>query len=386
MQESLKLDPDSHSSTTPERPDASAIPIVEDTSVSAVEILEDRHRRSFLKKFGIATMGGVVGFSAQKTAFPFRSGLKSDEERRRIYENLENVAHIETPNAHYNIVYSVHSQITNPRVVDGVDVVALESVADFSDDTEVLVDLHDIRRDRRHQYTNVVNKALTIGTPLFYVDATPAWIGEREKDDLRNARLATFSRTSLETATGGALLASGLTDRLKPEGTSTRRSFFGIMRKFGKLIAGGYLASHLPEQIAHNTEIYSTQHELPDVQSTSHGIRKEMTDINSRIHPEINTDALETRNTLVAEKVESLARYLRKELGRKPTIALIIGAFHTGIEQELLRDPQDRIQDLKGKLGEKFESQGKIWGAVSQGGSLKVKCLVDPSFKQQKTN
>lgn len=160
----------------------------------------------------------------------------------------------------------------------------------------------------------------------------------------------------------------------------TRR---GVMKGFGKTSIGLWLSSHIPEGLARRIS-YKDFTTEPDENSNARKLEKFFIKLNSNIHPETRTIAASTRNIIIAQKSEYVAKQLAKSLGKKPEIAIIVGGAHTGIEDELLKTKEERIQELKESLEDDFKKQGKIImvQSTSNGKALSASLLEDPEFKK----
>jgi hypothetical protein len=69
---------------------------------------------------------------------------------------------------------------------------------------------------------------------------------------------------------------------------------------------------------------------------------------------------IHARNDLWAQKSETVAKYMEKDLGRKPNLAMSMGADHVGIERSLQDVPAERLSRLATDLGEDFKNEGLI--------------------------
>gem|GEM_PF-4908885 len=78
--------------------------------------------------------------------------------------------------------------------------------------------------------------------------------------------------------------------------------------------------------------------------------------LNQVIHPEMRRFGIQTRNTLMAQKSEAVAKLLARDLNRKPEVAVIIGGAHAGIEGELKEAEEKRVRELRRDLGKSFDN------------------------------
>jgi hypothetical protein len=340
------------------------LPPVESNAISK----EPMSTRRILMK-GVALSLPLVAAQLAMSPLP-KTG---EEEAKRIRENLENVFNVETPHAQYKIVYSRHYIMNNPEIVANVDGVVVEGTGAFKDrddvDRFISNSTHPNDQIANPQYKEIFKRIMRENKPLYLVDINTS--SPSSKTDVNIAAIKGTYLPAAEAGAGVALGMSGVKD-LRSEKTPTRRRF---LKGISKIFGGAYLGSHLPAQLTSDTVEQSEQSSLRKMNKT-------LTRFNNRIHPETTGYAITMRNTLIAQKSEAVAQELQKEIGKKPVIAILIGADHVGIEDELKLSEEERILKLKDKLGSEFAHQSKIFKAVRDPrGGRNITSYDDPAFK-----
>lgn len=297
-------------------------------------------RRAFLGAAGIAAATAV---SAEKAS------LQQDG----IHERLLNVTQLETENARYQIVYSIHNRINNPNVIQGADAVVLEAT-DITTKKKLLEILKWETEEKTDpivsfltapQYKEIIQAAFANRTPMYFADAVET-AGFKRED-----KIVDFVVPVEELAA----LGLGLSAAKDLKQTDRRAFITGVAKAAG----AAYLSSSIP-QIATEMAAGTTFFSEPDESSISRKAERVVGGINEAIHPEQHTEMVTSRNTLIAEKSEIIAKLLRKELGRKPQIAIVIGAAHFGIEDELAASESERIRRLRKEYGENLPKEQTI--------------------------
>lgn len=134
-------------------------------------------RRHFLRQALGMSVGGAVAITSNTQIG--RSNFKYEGRK-----NFENVKEIETENAKYKIVYSVHAIATNPEILNKVDAVFLEGFQNdkqgVSGTTDMIKDVASDEEDaeaiyKKHeslhgQYKEIYKTLLTNNGRLFFVD------------------------------------------------------------------------------------------------------------------------------------------------------------------------------------------------------------------------
>ena len=364
-------------------PQEPATPIVDTEALIAIprdstEETIDMSRRDFFRG-GAKLMGAglavAVGAATPETA--------SAIENSPVSESLKNIFELETQHAHYKIVYSLHSIETNPRILEGVDAVLLEMPNDFKTEQDVI---HQVNFELKGQagtskyglsaetqYRQLFQAIAETQQPVYFVDvddSSPAMKDLEAKSLDRMPKLGL-----LETGAGIYLSAAGIQDLKKSTENKkpTRRKF---MTGLSKLLGGLYLGSHIPEVATMSFD------DVDDEGSIRRKINKSFIRLNDAIHPEIRGNVLNARNMLMAQKADAIAQQFEEDLGKKPTVAIIVGSEHAGIENDLQLSEEKRIQALKEIFGNEFKNQSKIIRLViNKNHTSQIDFLNDLAFK-----
>ena len=257
----------------------------------------------------------------------------------------KNVVELETANGKYKIAYVSHIVETNPKVMEDCDAVILEGWNKY-DKKEIAEGLDPQKASP--QYKELVRSAIEQKKPIFLFDITEKYL--KEEIVIGKGLLADPILKYLETATGAGLIYSGAKKMVKAENNLSRRDF---LKSGAKILGGIYFA--YPGVL---DTILESGKEEPDETSLSRKFEKSERDIRYTIHPELNPKLmLGTRNCLAAQKSETISKILENELNKKPTLSLVIGANHHGVEDLLKDSPENRLKTLKKDLGKDFTSQ-----------------------------
>ncbi len=254
-------------------------------------------------------------------------------------EKRDNVSSLETTNAKYRLIYSVHTRQNNPEDVAGSDAIVLEVRFDYHDTKKSERTIFD-EVDLFQQYGEVIKYAAQHSIPIFFVD-----LSLNVRDKRKNVGIEHFLKKVMAPYVGvgiGYKIFKSLVKDLKQEHL-TRRSFLKIL---GKTLGAAYLGTPAVETVSGIVSTNFAQNE-PDENSLSRKFSKTVSEINENIHPELKSLKLEGRNFLIAEKSELIAVDLSKKIGSKPKVSIIIGAAHVGIEKALKMTESDRAEQLK---------------------------------------
>lgn len=279
----------------------------------------------------------------------FENPLVLEPEKQPGQKNKElpkNVVEIETVSAKYKIAYVSHFVETNPEVMKDCDAIVLEGWTDYTE-KEVAEGL-DPKKKMSPQYKELILSAIEQKRPIFLFDLTEEYF---KKDKIRGkALLSDHWLKNLEAVLGAGLIYSGANKIAKKESTLSRRDF---IKNSAKILGGIYFA--YPKILDAALE---DENKEPDESSLSRKFERRERDIRHTIHPELNPGKLlGTRNCLAAQKSETISRILADELDKKPSISLVMGAHHHGVENLLKEDQESRIKKLQEDLGKDFESQ-----------------------------
>lgn len=340
---------------------------------------EKKSRRQFLKSAGVAL--GSASFGLVSADALGRSSQESAEVGR---EGQENVVTLETDNAFYNIVYSIHTVPNQPATLRGADAAVFELVSRY--DPEIIkygVLLAD-------NYRYVLSDAIRHQKPVYCTDLSIGSTEGIQESEIDREVLKSELLLKVETMIGFSLVPTtiqSLAKEVSPkEPGRNRRSFLTTLAKAG---ATFYFLAPIGERKS-SVNTTSTFTQEPNEASLDRKVERLLRGINTKIHPElVEKLVLRVRNDLIAQKTETAARQLSKTLGRKPTVSLYVGAAHTGIERSLQDIEEKRLQRLKENLGNNFASQGRIirldFMQLENGeDTVAATVLHDPAFGEER--
>jgi len=262
-------------------------------------------------------------------------------ERRDRLQNAEelpeNIKILDLPEARYRIIYENHILSHSPEVLGNADALAVEvggDTHDYGNPSEaphISVENGLFVGKPNEKDRAFVQRIVTTRTPVYFMDLV---------DRKGFGRMEALGSTTLTSAEWVAAAAAGkyLVDRVKSGEKVSRRDFLR-----------GSLATAL---IAKGTvDAAAKVNSVVDIASGVHTKKSEfgkmLTQANETINPELTAFVLTFRNAIWAHKLQQIASTLRNEKGRKPEIALKIGAGHSGIEGMLQMDPADRLSYIK---------------------------------------
>lgn len=271
----------------------------------------------------------------------------------------ENVVIIDTPTTEFRIAYGIHVVEQDPGDVVGSDAIVLEGIM-RADSIESLEHRFETLREHR-QYKEVVAEAEQSQTPIFIVDAPVATqyvaalqtilkaveIGtafelvRRLVRDVSTSELSEKNSDSMPVAEPTSTKSGGM----------SRRNFLKRSLQFG---AATYLGSHVPEIAS------VASGGILDESDPRRAVQRFLTELNDDIHPETNLAITRFRNLLFAHKATLIGTWLNSEKNH-PQVSMILGALHTGIEKDLVRDDLERSSLLEELLSvdglEEFRNQ-----------------------------
>lgn len=228
---------------------------------------------------------------------------------------------------------------------------------------------------------HILAEAKRRNIPLFLVDLSPpGW------DELGEDTIPVFVKgltVFLEIFIGVKILARAIKQPVQSEsgGTMDRRS---LLKKSGLAILGTYLLTPGLETI-----LYPSTSRLgePVEKSISRNLEKKLLrGFNETFHPELSDPgSVRLRNTLIAQKSEAVAHVLKAKIGR-PIVNIYIGAAHD-LEDELKRDENSRMKDIREALPESYRSEGiiaRIDFVTDENGdeAIQITLLQDPAFQK----
>lgn len=269
---------------------------------------------------------------------------KSSEKKER---DLVNVKEIETPNARYRICYDSHESVVDPQLLDGCDGLVLEMAANYGDPQKAGKVFGKLGKSE--QFSKIFLAAAKSNKPIYFVDICEDGKSLAEEVDRLQGKILA------ESVAAGGLMLYALSD-LEKNKKMNRRGFL----KLGlKAVAAAYLSTPIAQELAFVASLDKNK-SVPDEQSVSRKAEKILGRINEAIHPELATIAVEVRNDLMAQKTETAARLFQREKGKKPRLAMIVGAQHFGMEKTLANSEPDRVSRLKKALGGELSKNSAI--------------------------
>lgn len=223
---------------------------------------------------------------------------------------------VETPNAKYILLFSHHWKTLEYSPMK-FDALVLEEISENKEQFKGL----NLRKDA--QYKRLVAQAIETKKPVWIVDSSlsPA-------SKLRRGRGE--SVTAISTALGGLGLGLVALDSIAKRKISRRDLLtagisVGLLSPLLNRL--GRLPLMLSEKSIKHPKVWGLSAKISEIESGEGYIK--------------------IRNALAAEKAETfLAQSLRKELGRKPVIAMAWGSAHFGV-LDFLKFPEKRQRLLK---------------------------------------
>ncbi len=294
---------------------------------------------------------------------------------------LKNTAKLSTENADYLLYYTRHDVQTSPEIVNRSDALILESITDFRDDKKTKKSVEHALFDKTSPYHEAVRAAAEQGKPIFLLDLSRATAKSQNMLETKNGEdQDEMSKNELKVAIEGSLglgaimwAAVDLKRMITDNPKMSRRNFLKFL---GKSATGLALTSPLIGRMTGYISTKGTGLE-PDESSVSRKAQKVFEDATYRTNLD-RSKTIHTRNDLWAQKSEKVAKYLQAELGRKPSLALSMGADHVGIERSIKENDETRLARLSKELGDDFKNEGLIAkiDLTPEAGSDRVKVEV----------
>lgn len=246
----------------------------------------------------------------------------------------ENVVIVDIPEARFRLLYEFHNHVLehSPREIRGVDALAFEAATTFSDDTPRSLGLDPNVRPSwappgsDNQFASALVESCV---PLYFVDIVPgkdfADLRTRIDTNLRSAEIGAGTLASLYVALKGG---SSLLER-----RMSRRDFLKVLG--GAAIAGkGFLASY--------------DGGMKDKNRNLSEYERDIVALSEKFNPELEAITLTLRNALWVYKLRTLVSFAQyKRLGNKrPEIALVLGAAHTGFEDMAKKNPDELLEKI----------------------------------------
>ena len=234
---------------------------------------------------------------------------------KAIPSSYPNVTRLDLPEATFTILYGMHIVQQNPEELPtDVDYLLLETgMHEYLKNPE-----HTLERLKDHvQYRALFKRAEKNNIPVVFTDL--------------KYKYNDFALLFLDNAlsAGGWFLGQKLLK--KNLGKNSKQ---GVRSTSLQLLLAGWLM--LP--FAVNTlRLGSTMLRVGEVETNK------LKRLSHKLHPEAELLYLTLRNAVIAEKAVSLA----KEHGKRPHIAIVLGAGHVGIEDMLLMKGNKRLELLR---------------------------------------
>lgn len=284
----------------------------------------------------------------------FEGPPKNPAETNKPSENKKhemlNVFEMETENAQYKIYYDNHESVIDPRLLDGCDGLIMEMSEEYNDPEKVKKMFEKISSTR--DLHDLFQEAAKSGKPIYFADMY------RSEDEIETD----FDKTEIKAVVeflAGAGIGMYALKSLEENKKMSRRDFLKI--GLGTA-AAAYLSTPFLERAAFvaATKGSDENQNLLDEKSISRKANKALGGLNRAIHPELRTILVETRNDIMAQKAETIAKLFHSETGKKPKMAFTVGGKHSGIEKSLMDSEQGRVARLKKDLGEKLSQYADI--------------------------
>src|SRR3989338_8106879 len=257
----------------------------------------------------------------------------------------ENVAILDLPEARYRIIYERHGDVHTAAEVGKVDALAMEvsSDLDFSNrkDAEWLLrGLWGRELENRDPETGKrasVERAWAVkehleqnSIPLYLVDIS----GSKYLEPLM---VGSAALNGLEAAAGVSAAGYLATTLKRPKELSRRDLLRGAIAA-AIAAKGGIQAASLAADVEAFTVKGHFQHS---------DIAKKALRLNQAVSPESHGVPLTLRNAVWAQKLKDIAQEMKERKGRKPEIAMRVGAGHSGLEDMLRASPEERLQIIR---------------------------------------
>jgi hypothetical protein len=288
---------------------------------------------------------------------------------------FKNVSQVETEVGKFKIMYSLHNFVANPKIVEGSDGIVLELLGETFDEAGMEKSADWIQEDRFSPYKEVVREAAEKHVPVFLTDLSLKTMKSKE---FRGTYGQDVFKEMVEKAFGAMGVFLSVNVLLSEK--MSRRDF---LKKGAMAVAalGAYASFPLSKDILGEAETSLRTKEIDETSVLRKGERLVDT-AQYHTHPETRSLMVDARNDLFAQKSETIARSLGKSLGRKPSIAIVIGAGHVGLERSLQKSGDDRLGFIREKLGSNIGNEKLIarldFSDEEEGGKRKV----DVSFIQ----
>lgn len=258
----------------------------------------------------------------------------------------ENVKIIERPEARYRIIYEHHGYQHSPEEIGRPDLLVVERFAlggSYENKDEIEARTADFWEETAKKPggkpQGVISEAekhlIRNKTPLYFIDVgdPEGFLFSAVKDSLEIKGLENI-------VAAGALGYVGVKvakDKIKGKASMTRRDFL-------KLSGAGVMAAFTGTELL---DSLITEYRALGKHYQKNAAERKLQHLREKIHPETTFIMITFRNLLWAEKLQTIAKHYEIMHHRKPEIALMLGAFHSGIENALAEAPEKRLAVIK---------------------------------------
>jgi hypothetical protein len=254
-------------------------------------------------------------------------------ERLRKPELPPNVVIVKLPEGRFRIAYGQHNLPQNPKDVEGVNAIMLESGdLKYYPEEEAKKAFHELVSFP--QYRDIIKEAAAARQSIYLTDIDPGVV----------RILLTLLFSLAEEISAGVLILRSLFELghkiLTTSKKMTRRDFLKLL---GKSSLAAYFGTQLGEGLT----------ALPkgslDEKTAIRKVNRFLINLNEMAHPETHLVIVTLRNLIMAQKLTTIARDLGSEIGEKPEIGVVVGGGHIGIEEALKLTTEERMNTI-GKI------------------------------------
>lgn len=286
--------------------------------------------------------------------FSFGNLFENKANKKEAAEKEKNYAEVETENAKYKIAYGDHTKKTSAEALEGADALILELISNYGS-MEQAEDTFSFLNGTE-QYKDLIESAIEKKIPICVVDLSEDTLNSLSKagSGSKETELGTHGKKLTYEAAGGLALFLSLFSNIQAKEPMSRRNF---LKSSFKMAAAAYLGAPLLETslLEKSADGKNINENALDRQTT-----KTLGKINSTLHPELSTATIHGRNLLMAQKAEFLSEMLKQDLERKPQVAVVVGAAHYGIENDLEKPEAERMEKIKKFLGDEYKKEGVV--------------------------
>ncbi|MFY9462319.1 MAG: twin-arginine translocation signal domain-containing protein [Candidatus Sungiibacteriota bacterium] len=300
----------------------------------------------------------------------------------------DNVVVVERPEARYRIIYEKHEGSRSPEEIGKPTALAVEFISatgygrKFA--AEALAESYwEEKRQEAGGNSSEENYVKQNRIPLYFIDVT-----DPGREILDKARLASVWVKAAQTSLAGGFTASMAIEAIrkaKSEQKLSRREFLGFL---GGAAGTAFLGIQLLDFLV---KLALAKEKTPPGEATlTRKIQRKVGAAAERIHPETEAILLTFRNALWAQKLETIAGELQKEIGRKPDITFSVGAEHFGLEEMLGVASESRIESIKNFLNvfglksaaQELSAIARVEYSAREARWIATKIINDPELKK----